>query len=113
MTTRQLFHIDLDSPDGRHSIECGDDEYIWDAAARDGILLPAICHQGRCLSCAARLTQGRVDQTDADAYFPEDRAHRFALLCTAKPRSDLRILTHQQSQMRRHRLSLGLPAPYA
>jgi hypothetical protein len=35
------------------------------------------------------------------------------LLCTAKPQSDLLILTHQQDVMRLHRISLGLPAPYA
>jgi ferredoxin len=59
------------------------------------------------------LLEGCVDQSDADSYFPEDRAQGFVLLCTAKPRGDLRILTHQQDEMRRHRIALGLPAPYA
>jgi hypothetical protein len=35
------------------------------------------------------------------------------LLCTGKPRSNLRILTHQAVEMRKHRLKLGLPAPYS
>jgi hypothetical protein len=29
------------------------------------------------------------------------------------PRSNLRILTHQEWEMREHRLAKGLPAPYA
>jgi hypothetical protein len=35
------------------------------------------------------------------------------LLCRAMPRSDVRIRTHQEWAMRNHRISLGLPAPYA
>jgi ferredoxin len=118
MRTRQIFRVDLEIPanltqPALHSFECEADEHIWDAAARAGIRLPAICHQGRCLTCAGKLLEGRVDQTDADAFFAEDSAAGFVLLCTAKPLSDLRILTHQQDAMRRHRIALGLPAPYA
>lgn len=109
----KLFQIVLETPDGLHSIQCGGQEYVWDAAARSGVRLPSICHQGRCLTCAAKLISGSVDQSDADTYFPEDRSEQFVLLCRAKPLTDLRILTHQQEEMRRHRIALGLPAPYA
>ena len=109
----ERFHVILETPEGLHSIQCDEDEHIWDAAARADIRLPAICHQGRCLTCAGKLLEGCVDQRDTDSYFPQDRAKGFVLLCTAKPRSDLRILTHQQDEMRRHRLAHGLPAPYA
>lgn len=99
-------------PEGAFTIPCGPNEYVWDAAARSGIHLPAICHQGRCLTCAGKLIEGEVDQRNADLYFPEDRTAGFVLLCTAKPRSALRIRTHQEWEMRRHRKELGLPAPY-
>ena len=102
----------LETPEGERTIDCDQDEFIWNAAARHGILLPAICHQGRCLSCAARLLSGTVDQTSANSYFPEDREAGFVLLCTAKPRRDLHVSTHQQRLMRQHRAKLGLPAPY-
>jgi ferredoxin len=96
------------------TIEVSPSEHIWDAALANGIVLPAICHQGRCLTCAGRLVnKGEVDHSEADMYFPEDRAAGFVLLCRAKPLSDLIIRTHQQSEMREHRLALGLPAPYA
>lgn len=102
----------LETPEGTHEIVCQEDEYVWDAAARQGIILPAICHQGRCLTCAGRLIEGDVDQSRAEAYFAEDRSAGFVLLCRALPRSDLRIATHQEWAMRKHRHEHGLPAPY-
>ena len=90
------------------------DEHIWDAALKAGIVLPALCHQGRCLTCAGRLLEGgRVDQSDSISYYPQDRQAAFVLLCTGKPGSNLLILTHQQDQMRQHRRQLGLSAPYS
>ena len=35
------------------------------------------------------------------------------LLCTANPRSDLRVRTHQQKQMREFRKQRKLPSPYS
>ena len=107
------FRVVLVTPEQSHTIDCGEDEFIWDAAARAGIGLPAICHQGRCLTCAARLIEGDVDQSASSSYFPEDRAARFALLCTGSPLSNLVLETHQQWEMRRHRAAHGLPAPYS
>ncbi len=110
----RVFHIILDTREGRRSIACNENEFIWDAAARAGIHLPAICHQGRCLSCAARLVQGDFDQSASVSYYDEDRKAGFVLLCTARPRSsDLLLQTHQQWVMREHRRARGLPAPYS
>ena len=107
------FRILLETPEGLRSLPCREDEHIWDAAAVQGIALPAICHQGRCLSCAASLLEGSVAHDHPDAYFDQDRAAGFILLCRAMPRSDGRIRTHQAESMRNHRLACGLPAPYA
>lgn len=97
-----------------HTIDVEQDEHIWDAAFSAGIELPAMCHQGYCLTCSARLENGgEVDQSDSLAYFPEDRSAGFVLPCTGKPRSDLRLRTHQQQQMRAFRKKTGLPAPYS
>src|SRR5450755_2975350 len=104
MTATRTFRILLETPEGPHTVECSAEEYVWDAAANHGIPLPAICHQGRCLTCAGKLLAGRVDQRDADAYFPADEAAGFVLLCRARPLSDLQIRTHQESEMRAHRL---------
>jgi ferredoxin len=100
-------------PTGDSTIDCDQGEFVWNAAARVGITLPSICHQGRCLTCAARLIAGEVDQSAAASYYPEDRQAGFVLLCTARPRSDLQVETHQADAMQRHRIAHGLPAPYA
>jgi ferredoxin len=109
------YRVLLRLPEGESkAIEVGDNQHIWDAAYAAGIELPSICHQGRCLTCAGRLlAPGDFDSSDAVAYFPEDRSEGFILLCTARPRSDLEIETHQQYVMREHRKKLGLPAPYS
>jgi ferredoxin len=70
-------------------------------------------HQGRCLSCAGRLLEGTVEHEHVDAYFAEDKAAGYILLCRALARIDVRILTHQEWKMREHRLAKDLPAPYA
>ena len=113
MGVSRVFRVILNTPEGRSSILCAEDEFVWNAAARSGIQLPAICHQGRCLTCAARLVEGEFDQTAASSYFSEDRESGFVLLCTAQPRSDLVLETHHQCEMRVFRKAHGLPAPYS
>jgi ferredoxin len=111
---RELFQVTLITPLGARTLTAGRNEHLWDAAQAAGIFLPAICHQGRCLTCAGRLLKpGKFDPGGAESYFPQDRAAGFVLLCTAKPRSDLCIKTHAEDEMRVHRLNHGLPAPYA
>jgi ferredoxin len=112
MLNHGAFLVTLEMPSGERQIRCRPDEFIWNAAAHNGIILPSICHQGRCLTCAGRLLEGSVDQSSANTFFPADTKAGFVLLCTAKPQSNLRILTHQQLLMRQHRARLGLPAPY-
>jgi len=108
------FVVTLLLPGGEQTIHVHSDAHIWDAALAAGIKLPALCHQGRCLTCAGRLLNGgEVDQSDSASYYPQDREAGFVLLCTGKPRSPLRILTNQQEQMRAYRRQHGLPAPYS
>jgi ferredoxin len=110
----KIFRVTLLTPGGEHTVMAEAGQHLWDAAQAAGIILPALCHQGRCLTCAGRLAgPGEVDQSDSDAYYPQDREAGFVLLCTGKPRSDLCIRTHQQHEMRAYRRSLGLPAPYS
>ena len=113
MDPARTFRVTLETPEGRYTIDCAENEFIWNAAAKAGIRLPSICHQGRCLTCSARLLEGDVDQSASVSYFAEDREAGFILPCTAHPRSDLALETHQQNAMRAHRRAHGLPAPYS
>lgn len=112
MTKKRSFRVQLETPNGPRSFDCPEEERIWDAAAEGGIILPAICHQGRCLTCAGKLLEGTVEHDHPDEYFAEDEAAGYILVCCAMPRGDVRIRTHQESEMREHRIAAGLPAPY-
>jgi ferredoxin len=112
--SRGSFQVTLSTPFGKRIVTAGRNQHLWDAAQAAGVFLPAICHQGRCLSCAGRLLEpGEFDPSDAESYFHQDREAGFVLLCTAKPRSNLYIGTHAETEMRRHRLKCGLSAPYS
>ncbi len=89
-----------------------DDQYLLDAAVEAGLDLPYMCLQGWCTTCAGKRLEGKVDQSESRRYYPQDEAAGYVLLCSAYPRSDLRILTHQKEPMRAHRRALGLPAPH-
>ena len=91
--------------------EVRDDQYLLDAAAAAGLVLPFMCLQGWCTTCAGRVLQGKVDQSEALRLYQQDDAAGFVLLCSAFACSDLRILTHQKEELRAFRRSLGLPAP--
>src|SRR5438874_13801476 len=112
-----VFDVVLLTPSGDQAIQVRADEHVWDAALAAGIDLPALCHQGYCLTCAGKIESENchqeVDQSDSLVYYPQDRQAGYVLLCTARPRSPLRIRTHQQNEMRRFRKRKGLPAPYS
>jgi len=108
----ETYRVELELPDGetlRLQVEAG--ESIWDAAYREGITLPSSCLQGWCTTCAGEVLEGDFDPADALRYYDVDREEGFILLCTAKPRSAMRIRTHQKEAMRAHRRRHGLPTP--
>src|SRR5262245_25943410 len=107
----KTFKVTFVTPEREVEAEARDDEYLLDVASAAGLELPFSCLQGWCTTCAGKLLEGKVDQSEALRYFPQDEAAGFVLLCSAYPRSDVRILTHQKEQMRAHRRALGLPAP--
>lgn len=92
-------------------MEVGAEEHVLDAARAAGLTLPSLCEQGWDIACAVRVLAGRLDHSDARRYYREDEEAGFALICTAKPLSDLRLRTHQTAAMRAHRDAHRLPAP--
>jgi ferredoxin len=99
-------------PDGSvRVVRVGAEEHVLDAARLAGLDLPSVCEQGWDIACAVRVLEGELDHSDARRYYTEDERAGFALICTAKPRSDLRLRTHQTVAMRAHRDRHGLPTP--
>lgn len=104
--------VTLILPDGREvALTVGEDETILDAALAAGIDLPYMCAQGWCTRCAAKLIRGRVEHPTALRYYRQDADAGFVLLCSAVPRSDCLIETHQQPGLVQLRIRAGLPTP--
>jgi ferredoxin len=107
-----LYRVTLRQPDGRETtLDVSRDAFVWDAARAAGLELPHRCLQGWCLSCAARLVSGTVDQSAARRYYAADADAGFVLLCTARPTTDLVLETHAREAMRAARRARRLPYP--
>jgi len=80
------------SPSGR-TFEVEEGASILTTALNQHINLPYGCRLGTCCSCRGKVTTGSVDFGDAHpAYLPQSqRDQGYALLCAAKPLSDLTI----------------------
>jgi ferredoxin len=105
------FQVTFVTEDREVRVAVGSNQYLLDAAVQAGLDLPYMCLQGWCTTCAGRVMEGRVDQSEARRLYPQDEAAGFVLLCSAFARSDLRIRTHQKEAMRLHRQEHGLPTP--
>jgi ferredoxin len=103
--------ITLVTPDGEVHFDCDADEFVLHAGLAQGLDLPYSCLQGWCITCAARVLEGEIDQSASRRFYAQDRQAGFALPCTGRPLSDLKLRTHQKEAMRRHRTALGLPVP--
>lgn len=74
------------------------DEYILDAAERQGFNLPYSCRAGVCVSCTGKLTKGSVDH-DYDFLKQNEIDAGFFLTCKAYATSDCMVETHQEDAL--------------
>ncbi len=54
----------------------------------NGVSLPYGCRYGGCISCAAKLLAGEVDQSEGVALNGRQMHDGYVLLCVARPQSD-------------------------
>ncbi len=68
-------------------------ESVLDAALRSGLNMPHSCRGGSCMSCRARLRSGRVRYPAGlpPALTQPEADEGYALLCMARPETDLVI----------------------
>jgi ferredoxin len=81
------FTITLANRDGT-SFSVDADEPLLDALEDHGVSLPYGCRYGGCISCAAKLLDGTVDQSEGVALNGRQLRDGYVLLCVARAQSD-------------------------
>ncbi len=81
------FTITLANRDGRSFVVDGR-EPLLDTLEEHDMSLPYGCRYGGCISCAAKLLAGEVDQSEGVALNGRQLRDGYVLLCVARPRSD-------------------------
>jgi len=81
------------------TFQCKEDQFILNAALAGGVALPFGCRMGSCGQCTGRLVEGTVERADQLVLTDEQIGKGFVLLCKSRPRSDLVIITHQESEL--------------
>jgi ferredoxin len=97
--------------DGRHWVQVMRSEYdqsgfstdgqapILDDALARGLQLPFGCRMGSCGMCAARLIEGRVDQSTQIFLTDEQQREGYVLLCQARALSDLTVMIVEEDEL--------------
>lgn len=80
------------------AIDVAEGELILDAIESAGLRLPVGCRYGACITCAARLIDGKIDQPLAVALKPDQAAASYVLLCIATAQSDCQLEVGFESQ---------------
>ncbi len=98
--TAKIYKITLLNQDKKliGNLKVLESEYILDAAEEQGINLPYSCRSGQCISCVAKIIEGKVDQ-DHSFLKPKELEAGFILTCKSYPTSDCLIMTDQEEAL--------------
>lgn len=81
------------------TITVGPEEYLLEAAERNGLDLPFSCRSGACSTCCAKMVSGSVDQSDQVYLEDEQIEDNYVLLCSAYAQSDCVFETHKEEEV--------------
>ncbi|MDP5016265.1 2Fe-2S iron-sulfur cluster binding domain-containing protein [Anabaena sp. UHCC 0187] len=92
----KTYTVEINHQGTKYTLQVPENEVILTAASAIGLDLPTSCGAGVCTTCAALVTEGTVEQADGMGVSPELQKQGYALLCVAKPLSDLKIETEKE-----------------
>ncbi|MBE9120519.1 2Fe-2S iron-sulfur cluster binding domain-containing protein [Tychonema sp. LEGE 07199] len=92
----KIYTVELIHQGTTHTVQVPENKQILQTAAAAGIELPSSCNAGVCTTCAAKIIEGEVEQSDGMGVSLELQAEGYVLLCVAYPRSNLKIETEKE-----------------
>jgi ferredoxin len=84
------FTITLANRGGR-AFDVDGADVLLDALEAHGVSLPYGCRYGGCISCAAKLLHGEINQNEGVALNGRQLADGYVLLCVARPQSNCKL----------------------